>query len=223
LRWLIGGSYLDICFAWGIGHSTFYHHDGILWPTLEPIDAAYHLIGLPFNDPKQLEKLLEGFHSHSHGILDGFIIAKDGFAVKTQQPFEKDTPKLKDYRFRKNGFVIIIIPGCDVDAWFIMASCNHSGSTYDIIALQDMVVFHAIETHKLLPSKYYIIGDEAFTGTNQVLSLVEVLIGIRTALITGFRTVGNALIGILTQHWGIFWRPFHFAFDRWSLVCFICM
>jgi hypothetical protein len=37
LRWLAGGSYLDICFAWGIGHSTFYHHDGILW---RPIHAA---------------------------------------------------------------------------------------------------------------------------------------------------------------------------------------
>ncbi len=61
LRWLAGGSYLGLCFALGIGHSAFYHHDGILSPTLKAIDAAYHLIGLPFNDPEQLEKLSEGF------------------------------------------------------------------------------------------------------------------------------------------------------------------
>ena len=133
LRWLAGGSYLDICFAWGIGHSTFYHHDGILWPTLEAIDAAYHLIGLPFNDPEQLEKLSEGFKLHSRGILDGCIMAIEGFAVRTRQPFRKETPKPKDYRFRKDGFAIIIIAACDVDARFIMASCNHSGSTNDII------------------------------------------------------------------------------------------
>ena len=28
---------------------------------------------------------------------------------------------------------------------------------------------------------------------------------------------------MLTQQWGIFWRPFRFAFDRWSLVVLTCM
>ena len=35
LRWLAGGSYLDLCFAWGVASSTFYHPDGVLWPTLD--------------------------------------------------------------------------------------------------------------------------------------------------------------------------------------------
>jgi hypothetical protein len=30
LRWLAGGSYLDLCFAWGISSSTFYHKNGVL-------------------------------------------------------------------------------------------------------------------------------------------------------------------------------------------------
>jgi hypothetical protein len=41
LRWLAGGSYLDLCFAWGVAFSTFYHPNGVLWPTLEAIDTAY--------------------------------------------------------------------------------------------------------------------------------------------------------------------------------------
>jgi hypothetical protein len=28
---------------------------------------------------------------------------------------------------------------------------------------------------------------------------------------------------MLTQRWGIFWRPFRFAFDRWSLVVMATM
>ena len=28
---------------------------------------------------------------------------------------------------------------------------------------------------------------------------------------------------MLTQRWGIFWRRFHFSFDRWSLVALVCM
>jgi hypothetical protein len=30
LRWLASGSYLDLCFAWGVAFSTFYHLAGIL-------------------------------------------------------------------------------------------------------------------------------------------------------------------------------------------------
>jgi hypothetical protein len=28
---------------------------------------------------------------------------------------------------------------------------------------------------------------------------------------------------MLTQRWGIFWRPFHFSLDRWSLVALVTM
>jgi hypothetical protein len=35
LRWLAGGSYLDLCFAWGLGVSTFYAENGVLWPTMQ--------------------------------------------------------------------------------------------------------------------------------------------------------------------------------------------
>jgi hypothetical protein len=39
LRWLAGGSYLDICFAWGISDSSFYanNNSGVLWPTIDAI------------------------------------------------------------------------------------------------------------------------------------------------------------------------------------------
>ncbi len=30
LRWLAGASYLDLCFAWGVAFSTFYHPTGVL-------------------------------------------------------------------------------------------------------------------------------------------------------------------------------------------------
>jgi hypothetical protein len=49
LRWLAGGLHMDLCFAWGIGYSTFYSDRGVLWPTIEAIDAVFH-IGFPIND-----------------------------------------------------------------------------------------------------------------------------------------------------------------------------
>jgi len=56
LRWLAGGSYLYLCFAWGVAPSTFYHINGVLWPTVEAIDKVF-LMGFPFGNEARLEEL----------------------------------------------------------------------------------------------------------------------------------------------------------------------
>ncbi len=83
LRWLAGGSYLDLCFAWGVATSTFYHPDGVLWRTIEAIDAAFDL-GFLFNDMSRLEALSRGFDHHSSGILNGCVLAIDGIGIRTR-------------------------------------------------------------------------------------------------------------------------------------------
>jgi hypothetical protein len=45
LRWLAGGSYLDICFAFGISRGTFYKDNGVLWGTIGAIDD-FLIIGI---------------------------------------------------------------------------------------------------------------------------------------------------------------------------------
>jgi hypothetical protein len=169
LRWLAGASYLDLCFAFGVATSTFYHPRGVLWPIMEAIDAAFS-IGFPFNDANALETLSRGFEEHSSGILKGCVMAIDGFGVSTRQPFKYEVDRPRDYRFRKGGFAIVVLAGCDVKARFVSASCNHSGSTNDIIAWNDSKLFTALEVEKRLPSQYFFIGDEAFTNTSQFLS-----------------------------------------------------
>ena len=169
LQWLAGGSYVDLCFAWGVGVSTFYGERGIIWPTIEAIDLAFEM-GLPLHDVEKLEELSMGFSEHSGGILDGCVLAMDGFAVLTRQPYDKEVLYKKDYRYRKGGFGIVVLAGCDKKCRFIVASCNHSGSTNNIIAWQHMDLYEAVEIDGMLPSKYFFIGDEAFTNTNQFLS-----------------------------------------------------
>jgi hypothetical protein len=169
LRWLAGASYLDLCFAFGLAISTFFHSDGVLWPTLEAIDMAFDL-GFPADEPAKVASLARGFERHSCGILKGCVLAIDGFGVSTRQPFKSEVKRPKDYRFRKGGFALVVLAGCDVDARFICASCNHSGSTNDIIAWGDSNLYKLLEVDKLLPEQYFFIGDEAFTNTNQFLS-----------------------------------------------------
>jgi hypothetical protein len=169
LRWLAGGSYLDLCFAWGISTSTFYHENGVLWPTVEALDREF-CIGFPFGDEGRLEELAVGFREHSGGILNGCVMAVDGFGVALRQPFKSEVDNPRDYRFRKSGFAVIVLGDVDVNGHFLCASCDHSGSTNDIIAWNDSNLYVALEERQLLPDKYYFIGDEAFTCTQQFLS-----------------------------------------------------
>ncbi len=49
LRWLAGGSYLDICIAYGVFRSSFFYtsyKSGIVWPVIDAINIAFQ-IGLP--------------------------------------------------------------------------------------------------------------------------------------------------------------------------------
>jgi len=156
LRWLAGGSYLDICFAWGLGISTFFDTDhGVLWPTLQAINDVFSM-GFPIDDEEKLEELSRGFSEHSSGILDGCVLALDGLGVCTRCPFKTEVSRPKDYRFRKSGFAILVLAGCDIKAHFVCALCDHSGSTNDITAWQYSHLYKMLEMDKLLPTSIFL-------------------------------------------------------------------
>ena len=154
-------------------------------------------------------------------------MAIDGLAVRTRQPYRSEVNATKDYRNRKGGFAIVVMAGCDAKGRFIMATANHSGSTNDIIAWQNSELFKAMEIGRL-DSRYFIIGDEAFTNENQVLSPwpgrgIGKYKDSFNYWLSHSRQVIERAFGMLTQRWGIFWRKFIFSFERWALVIQVCM
>ncbi len=136
---------------------------------MEAIDNAFP-IGLPINDPLKQEELSNGVFDHSGGILDGCVMVVDGFGVQMRQPFDHEVEHPKDYRFCKGGFAIIVLTGCNINARFVLLSCTHSGSMNDIIAWQESNLFESIEVDKELPPQYFVIGNEAFTCSDQMMS-----------------------------------------------------
>lgn len=57
LRWLAGGCYLDLCFAWGISKASFYSDRGVLWPTIEALDKCEdYNIGFPIDNQVKLQE-----------------------------------------------------------------------------------------------------------------------------------------------------------------------
>lgn len=160
LRWLAGGSYLDICFGWGIASSTFYSDRGALWPTIDALDDIFEL-GFPINDINALTELERGFSEHSNGAMNGLVTVIDGLAVRVRQPFRNETEKPRDFCYRKGGFAIIVMAGADVNGKFTFASCKHSGSTNDCIAWEttslcdSLVAGHLDERYRMYTVSIY--------------------------------------------------------------------
>jgi len=114
--------------------------------------------------------------------------------------------------------------GCSARLIFHIFSCKSGGSTNDSLAWEISDLRHLIEVDKRLPEPFYIVGDEAFTTTSQLLSpwpgrsLGPWKDSFNYHLSCMRQSVERAF-GLLTQRWGIFWRPLRCRFSTWSLVC----
>lgn len=84
LRWMAGGSYLDICGLFGLDFPNFFKEKYILWETMYALDRA---LVLEFSlDPEVLKKNSEDFARLSKGNLQGCVSAIDGWVCVTRQP-----------------------------------------------------------------------------------------------------------------------------------------
>jgi hypothetical protein len=93
------------------------------------------------------------------------VLAINGLGVTVYCPFKDDEERQKDGCFRKYGFKVIVLARSDLHGRFICATACHSASINDIIAWHHSKLFYFLEVQKGLPSKYFFIGDEAFTYT----------------------------------------------------------
>jgi len=84
------------------------------WPPMQALNELFPL-GLPYDDLLKLAELSNGFKNPSGGILDGFVMAIDGFGVLTRAPYQCEVERPKDYRCRKTGFAIIVLARCDIN------------------------------------------------------------------------------------------------------------
>eukprot|EP00600_Ochromonadales_sp_CCMP1393_P011227 CAMPEP_0175017390 /NCGR_PEP_ID=MMETSP0005-20121125/12371_1 /TAXON_ID=420556 /ORGANISM="Ochromonas sp., Strain CCMP1393" /LENGTH=398 /DNA_ID=CAMNT_0016274799 /DNA_START=829 /DNA_END=2026 /DNA_ORIENTATION=+ len=167
LRWLAGGIYLDICFAFGVGFSTFYHERGVLWPTMEALNELFH-IGFPFDDDAELSRLSRGFQHYGKGRMPGCVMAIDGWVCRTRQPTAKEVDQPRSYFNRHECYGIVVMAGCDADCKFNMFSCLSAGSTNDVVAWDISAMKRELDAGSL-PLEYFFIGDEAFVNSNQLM------------------------------------------------------
>ena len=169
IRFLAGGSYLDISAIFGMDPKNFHNRRcGPLWQTLKAIDKHLH-IGLTF-DEASLEQTAQRFERFSRNHMKNCVMAIDGWVVKTRKPTIAEVgPSVKSYRNRKVPWGLVVLAGCDSDCRFTMLCARNSGSSHDSIVWAGCELFRALEAGKL-PSRFYIVGDEAFVNSYQLLT-----------------------------------------------------
>jgi len=169
LRWMAGGSYLDIADMHGVSDKTFYQH---VWQVIEAVHKSYDLKLLELLKPENvrngsLEKLAEGFDRKSpNGVMSGCIGALDGLAVKLEKRALKDEGDKGKFYCRKGFYSLNFQVVADADRRILWCSSRTCGSTHDSMALEltELGAILRDVAHPLNNSDYWFAGDDAYKG-----------------------------------------------------------
>eukprot|EP01047_Picozoa_sp_COSAG01_P082761 COSAG01_NODE_17037_length_1183_cov_1.239852_1_plen_379_part_10 len=172
LRWLAGGSYLDIADLHGVSEEAFYTH---VWQVMEAIDTvkAYRFQLLRLLSSLNLEQgrspvepLAEGFDAKTHGIVTGCIGAVDGIAIKLSAAALSDVPNAGSYYCRKGYHSLNFQVCCDAERRITWTSAQFCGSTHDNVALENSQLGAILTNpeHPINKTDYWLAGDDAYKG-----------------------------------------------------------
>jgi hypothetical protein len=116
----------------------------------------------------------------------------------------------------------VVIAGCDSNLKFHCLSATSPGCTHDSVGWYKSSLCQNLFLPKRLPSKYFAIGDDAFTNTNNFLTPFSGRnIGIEKDSynyhISAMRQSIERAFGLLVAKWGIFGEnsPSHLIDGLW--------
>jgi len=178
LRYLAGGSYLDLMYLHGVGKSSVFH---LLWDTLERVDAALPEFTLEddIHDLERCKELSAAFAAKTDGHIVGAIAAWDGIAVKVERPCYKDASNQNKFWCRKGFPAVSVQAACDADRRFSYFSLEFAGSVHDSRAYRlartrcggficrEMADSRTLQmTGDDHPHGFFVLGDDAYPYSN---------------------------------------------------------
>ena len=167
LRWLGGGSYLDIRLSAGISIPSFYRC------AYACIDAILLCDSLAFSfptSPEDLQTAANGFKNiSSNGVIEGCVACLDGMLLRIQTPSPNEVGNVKSFfsgHYQVYG--INVQAACDSNCRFVSACVSSPGGTNDIAAFRKTPLAELIANR--MPVGKYIIGDNAYTCCEHLLT-----------------------------------------------------
>lgn len=219
LRYLCGGSYLDISFGYEIEEKSVC---GIVWRVLNAIDRRVHNIEFKLDDNEQMLRQARDFQILADGHIEGCVAAGDGLLVEVRLPAAKDVPGGNNvvYISRKGWPAIAVQAFADAQKRFLYIDASRPGSTHDITSYQSCPLSWAIEDGKL-DTRFHMALDEAYVCTSQeVTPWPERQLPPEKDSFNYWharqRQVIECCFGILIMRWGLFWRALRMNIRHWG-------
>ena len=132
LRFLAGGSYLDIAFGYEVHESSVYV---VVWEVLEAINKRIDNIKFPYGDEVKLRDLEQSFWKFNRGLFPGTVAAGDGIVFRIWRPPAYAVDGNVTSFFNRKGFYGFGMQGfCDGDCKFVHISMKTCSSTHDSTA-----------------------------------------------------------------------------------------
>ncbi|KAE9353657.1 hypothetical protein PF008_g4904 [Phytophthora fragariae] len=166
LRWLAGGSYLDIHDVGHISVPSFYR---CLHKRISAILASADLsIDLPksLND---IERAVAQFaRCSTDNMFDGCVGCIDGVLVRIKTPVKVETGCVRScFSGHYDTMGLNVQAVCDSKSRFIFFAVAAPGSSSDIRTLRQTFLFQFVDS---LPTGRYLIGDCAYVPTEHMLT-----------------------------------------------------
>ena len=167
IRWLAGGSYLDIATLLGVSVKCFY---SIVWTTIIAILESKHpdLDNIKF--PKTSDECAVAaadFKDISyHGAINNCVAAVDGYLLSIVTPSANEVGNVRSYfsgHYQSNG--CNVQASCDAHLQFNFIGLAGPGVMPDRDALKECSLYDLIEN---LPLGYVTVGDPAYTPTERL-------------------------------------------------------
>ena len=134
LRYLAGGSYLDLCDIYNCARSTMYE---VVWDTVDSINKTPSLaLNFP-STQAECAAAAAGFKALicKNGVVKGVVAAVDGLFIKRRAPSIRETLHVtRFFNGHKMGYGLNLQAACDSRLRFVGASCNCPGGTNDVTA-----------------------------------------------------------------------------------------
>jgi hypothetical protein len=211
LRWLAGGSYLDIYHFHGVSLASFWKAKQ---QVLDAINAceALDIIFPDLDDEQELAKIALGFrHKSEMYVFDHCVGALDGLLIDLHCIKGEASRMATRYFTRKSSFAINVQAVCDSRRRFRWIGIHNPGSVHDSIAFMHGSLWRALENADSIGSGYHLVADAAYKGVKHILvpfdgqGLPQWHDSYNFHL-SQIRIQVECAFGLLTNRWGIFWR-----------------
>jgi DDE superfamily endonuclease len=209
LRYLAGGSYLDICDITGITTSSFYR---VVWKTMIVINCAPQLaIKFP-TTALEIQGAIDGFATISYReAIKNCALVIDGYLVRIRTPTKSEVGNVRSYfSGHYQCYGVNVQAGADHHSRFVFLSFASPGVTADRTAIKHCNLHRLIEG---LPLGICAIGDAAYEATEHCVPVYHGVDKLKPRY-DNFNFYASQLrirvemaFGMMQAKWGILQRP----------------